>query len=197
MTRRCYGRGGRAASARELPSAFAFSDPRRFPDLTAWARRVPEDWGLVYRHFGNSQRFNEAGWLSRQAVRRGWTLLIAADADLALECGAAGVHWPEARLTHAAAWQRRCPGFVMTASAHSASALRRAGQAGMDAAFLSPVRPTLSPGAGSPLGLHRAGLMARRAGLPVYALGGMRARDIAHANRLGLAGIATVSGVKD
>jgi len=180
-----------------LPSAFAFSDPRRFPDLKAWAQRVPEGWGLVYRHFGRSQRFSEADWLSREAVRRDWTLLIAADAELALECGAAGVHWPEARLSHAATWQRRCRGFIMTASAHSPSALRRAGLAGMDAAFLSPVRPTLSPGAKTPLGLHRAGLMAQRAGLPVYALGGMRARDVAHAKKLGLAGIATVSGIED
>lgn len=67
----------------------------------------------------------------------------------------------------------------------------------MDAAFLSPVRSTQSPGAGQPLGLHRAALMAQRAALPVYALGGMGARDIAHAKRLGLAGIATVSGIRN
>lgn len=149
----------------------------------------------MYRHFGASDRGEIALALAERATQRGWLLLIAGDPELASQVGAHGVHWPEARIDEARAWRRKNRDAVFTLSAHSRMALRRAAHVGADAAFLSPVFATDSPGAGQALGLHRAASMAQAARLPVFALGGM---DQAHERRvknLGFAGLAMVSGV--
>lgn len=150
---------------------------------------------MIYRHFSAPDRLGIAQYLASKVRCQGGVLLIAADPDLARAVGAQGVHWPEARLSEAQAWRRHWPGAIVTASAHSPSALRRAERAGMDAVFLSPIRRTDSPGAGAPLGFFRSSAMARHSACPVYALGGMQAHDFTHAQNLGFSGIGLVSGV--
>ena len=98
-------------------------------------------------------------------------LLIADDPALAEETGAAGLHLPEVRMREALHWRARHSDWIITSSAHSLAALMRAGP--LDAVFLSPVFATASHPGASCLTPARAALIAARAPVPVYALGGV------------------------
>jgi len=177
-----------------LPSRILMTDPRRFPDIRAHTDTACAGWGVIYRHFGASDRNEIALALAHRATIRGWLFLIAGDPDLARAVGAHGVHWPESRIDEARVWRRKNRDAVFTVSAHSPLALRRAARVKADAAFLSPVMATNSPGANQPLGIHRASSMARAARLPVFALGGMDPTQERRINNLGFSGLAMVSG---
>jgi thiamine-phosphate pyrophosphorylase len=104
-------------------------------------------------------------------------LLIADDPGLAEELGAAGLHLPEARMREAGRWRARHPDWIITSSAHSLRALM--GAAPLDAVFLSPVFATTSHKDTKPLTPVRAAMIAAQARVPVYALGGITARNAA------------------
>lgn len=65
---------------------------------------------------------------------------------------------------------------------------------GMDFAVLGPVKRTASHEDGSPLGWEEFTKLARGAGLPVYAIGGLSREDLEQARLAGAHGIAMISG---
>ena len=103
------------------------------------------------------------------------TLVIADDPALAEEMGASGLHLPELRMREAGHWRARHPDWIITSSAHSLRALMHA--APLDAVFLSPVFATTSHKDARPLTAARAAMIAAHAPVPVYALGGITARN--------------------
>lgn len=174
-----------------LPPLIVLTDPRRYPDIEAFAESLPSGAVLIHRHFGRPEAAREAHALRRIADRSGLILLIATDPALALQCGADGVHWPERMIGQA---QTRHPaGLFLSASAHSRRAAERAARLGAEAILLSPVFETQSPGAGRPIGIWRAGVIARSVAAPVYALGGITPARAGRLTGLGFSGIATVS----
>jgi thiamine monophosphate synthase len=177
----------------DLPALFAFTDPARTPDPVALARRLPRGCGMVLRTFGRREIEAAAFELSRVAQAHGLYLTISADPELALRCGADGVHWPQARLGEAKRWRRRFK--LMTASAHDPAAARRA-QGLTDLVFVSQVFSSNSPSAGRPIGPFRIAAYARRATIPVYALGGITAGAIRRLERLGISGAGAIGGVQ-
>lgn len=179
-----------AAGAPAAPSLYFFTDPERTPDPIAIARRLPAGTAIVYRHFGAPDRATVARRLAAIAARKRLVLLIAADPDLAARVGAHGVHWPERLLPAALA-----PG-LHTASAHHRQALLRAAEAGASAIVLGPIFATRSAAANRPIGLFQASQMARGAGLPVIALGGVNANTAKRLHGRGFAGIAAVDAFK-
>ena len=104
-------------------------------------------------------------------------LLIADDPALAQAIGAAGLHLPERRMKEALHWRARHRHWIITSSAHSLKPLMAAH--GLDAVFLSPVFATASHRSARPLTPLRAAFIAARAPVPVYALGGITARNAA------------------
>lgn len=176
----------REAGSPPIPALYFFTDPARTPNPCAVARRLPRGTAIVYRHFGAPDRAHIARQLAAIARARGLILLIGADPSLADRVGAAGVHWPEGRL------EARARGGLMTASAHSAEACARAVAAGVDACILGPLFATRSATSNPPLGLFRASQIARGAGVPVIALGGLNAARARLLTGRGFAGIAAV-----
>ncbi len=170
------------------PALFAFTDPARTPDPLALARHLPAQSGLIYRTFGDPALRTLARAVVEQCHDRGAICLIAAEPDLALRTNADGVHWPEARLTGAAV--RSSPGLI-SASAHSPSAVRRA-QKLADIVFISAVFPSQSPRARHPLGVFRTAQYAKRAQMPVYALGGVNTHTIRRLSNIGVSGVGAV-----
>lgn len=158
----------------------------------ALAERLPPGCGLVYRAFGAADAAEVARALAVVARRRGLVFLIGADAGVAAACGAAGVHLPERLVAAAPRLRARQPRWLLTGAAHGARALLRAERAGLDAALLSAVFPSPSPSAGPPLGPARFARLARNAGLPVYALGGVTAATSPRLRRTGAAGFAAI-----
>ena len=159
----------------------------RAADWAAAARRLPHGSVVVVRAHDARRRHALAERLDGLA-----TLLIADDPALAEEIGAAGLHLPQRRMKEALHWRARHPDWIITSSAHSLGALM--GAKGLDAVFLSPVFATASHPGARPLTPPRAAFIAAQAPAPVYALGGVTARN---ATRLAPAfsGIAAIGSL--
>lgn len=103
----------------------------------------------------------------------GQVLLVNERVDVALTCGADGVHLPAAAMGPAAARRLLGPGALIGVSCHSVDDVARARAGGADYATFGPVWATPSKaGYGAPVGLDRL-REASRLGLPLVALGGV------------------------
>ncbi|ROR29696.1 Nudix family hydrolase [Inmirania thermothiophila] len=121
----------------------------------------------------------------------GARLLVNGDPALAEAVGADGVHLSASWLRRLEARPLPAPQLV-GASCHDRAELARARAIGADFAVLSPVRPTPSHPDAPALGWSRFAHLARGAGLPVYALGGVGPADLARARHAGARGIAAI-----
>jgi thiamine-phosphate pyrophosphorylase len=151
---------------RDMPLVLMTDD--RDADWARAARRLPPGSLVVVRARDARRRASLADQLSFAR------LLIADDHALAAKVGA-GLHLPERRMREAAHWRARHPHGIITASAHSLGALLHAQH--LDAVFLSPVFTTTSHTGTKPLTPVRVALMAAQSPVPVYALGGITARN--------------------
>jgi thiamine-phosphate pyrophosphorylase len=173
-----------------LPPIILMTDDERLPDPLRAARALPRGSMVIVRARRDERRRALAQALRPITQARGLFLLIAGDVGLALAVGADGVHLPEARLGEAAGLRARHR-LLITASAHSFSAVRRAGS--VDALLLSPVFPTASHPGRPALGPLRAGTMAWASPVPVYALGGVTADNALRLH--GFSGIAAIGAL--
>jgi thiamine-phosphate pyrophosphorylase len=189
------GAAKRNPRSRGLPSLLFLTDPWRTPDLAAAVAALPRGSGVVYRAFGDPNAVAIGLSLAALCRRRGLVLLIGADEALAARVGADGLHLPERGLSLARRIAARRKRWILTAAAHSRRALALAAAARLDAALLSPVFESRSPSAGSPLGPLRFARLVRRAGLPVYALGGIDHRTAPRLVSSGAAGLAAVKAL--
>jgi thiamine-phosphate pyrophosphorylase len=144
----------------------------RDADWTDAARRLPPGSVVVVRARDTAKRRALAEQLDGLA-----RLMIADDPVLAADIGAAGLHLPEKRMCEALHWRARFPDWIITSSAHSLCGLIHAGP--LDAVFLSPVFPTSSHPDARVLTPARAAFIAALSPVPVYALGGVTARNAA------------------
>ena len=91
------------------------SDPKLTPNLPAIIERLPRKTAIIYRHFGKSDRLEEAKKLRQITFKNQQQLLIGADPDLAIQVGADGVHFKrDESLTHLKIWRTRCPEWIIT-----------------------------------------------------------------------------------
>jgi thiamine-phosphate pyrophosphorylase len=156
-----------------LPVLWLFTDPRRALDPCASARRLPRGLaGVVFRHDGQPDRAALGRALAQICKARRLALVVAGDLRLAAALHA-GVHlrggrWP-------GPIRRKC---LTTSSAHGLADLWRAGRAGADLAFLSPVFATASHPGEPALGVCRWIGLARTANLRVVALGGVDGNSV-------------------
>ena len=116
----------------------------------------------------------------------------AAAVRLARRLGADGIHVPA---RHIGAL-RACGAadLLIGASCHDREELANARAAGAGFAVLGPVCPTRSHPERAPLGWPAFEALVRDAGLPVYALGGLRADDLPRAWAAGAQGVAAIRG---
>lgn len=162
------------------------TDDDRLPDPVTAARALPKG-SLVIVRSRNTKRRHALGEVLR-AQTHGLILLAADDPVLADRLH--GLHLPEVRARDAAHWRALRPDWVITVAAHSACGLYAPYA---DAALLSPVFATKSHPQAKILTAVRARLMARRALLPVLALGGVTVRNAALLP--GFSGIAAITAL--
>ena len=126
------------------------------------------------------------------AQRRGVSLLLNGNVDLALRLELDGVHLPAADLL---ALRERPfgPQRWLGASCHDERELDHAAAIGVDFAVVGPVLPTRSHADASPLGWERFAALCLRAPFPVYAIGGLDRGHLAAAIAAGGQGIAGIS----
>lgn len=127
------------------------------------------------------------------AEKGGARLLVNERADIALSCGADGVHLPAGSLPASAAVRTAPADWLVGVSCHTAEEVSRAAGEGASFAVLGPIFPT--PGKGPPLGLGVLGeacAALRPSGFPVLALGGVTVQNAALCLAAGASGVAAI-----
>ncbi|CAN5169750.1 thiamine phosphate synthase [soil metagenome] len=171
-----------------MPTLWLMTDERVAQDrLLRGAARLPRGSGIVLRHYRTAAAERRALFdtLRRIAVRRGLLLFLAGSEGQALAWGADGFHGREGRA-------RRLP---MSAPVHDMRELRVAERAGADVLFVSPLFATRSHPGGRVLGAFRFSALAKRAGMPVMALGGVGLRHVRLVRMLGAVGFGAIDGL--
>ncbi|TPG49605.1 thiamine phosphate synthase [Roseomonas nepalensis] len=165
-----------APGNRGLPTLWLLSDARRLPDPRAAAGRLPPGSAVLARDLDPAL----LGPLALLARRRGLRLVLAGEGRAALLLRA-GLHLPDRRpatgLLPFLLARRRPRPPLLSVAAHGRGGLARARRLGADLVLLSPVFPTASHPGAPALGPLRWGAVARGAGRPVVALGGVTARN--------------------
>ena len=167
------------------------TDDERLADPIAAARLLPKGTMIIVRSRDCDRRKAWANALVALGRTRQHIVLIANDADLAMHCGADGLHLAEANACQAVHWRALRPQWFISVAAHSARVGRLAEF--LDAVLLSPVFPTASHPGTSALLPVRANKMAAAFNTPVYALGGVTACNAVLLH--GFSGIAAIGGL--
>lgn len=121
--------------------------------------------------------------------RFGARALINADADLARQTGADGLHLTAAQLM---TLESRPDFPLVAASCHDAPELAQAARLGLDFAVLGPVKETASHPGRAGIGWQAWSELIARTPLPVYAIGGLAMNDMQSAWSAGAHGIAAI-----
>jgi thiamine-phosphate pyrophosphorylase len=144
---------------------------------------------IQVRNHGASAR--ELMGIVREAMKYA-PVLVNDRADVAMACGAAGVHLR----SHGVAPSRikSLGSLVVTVACHSDDDVRRAEAEGADYAVLAPVFSPLSkPDERPPLGLETLRRICATVRIPVIALGGITTANALQCEEAGAAGVAGIS----
>lgn len=167
-----------------VPRVVLLSDARNDNHLESAISRLPRGSALVFRHYHLPPAARRARFavLRRLCARRGVLIITAGEAR----------GWrADGRYGAPQSLGRPASGLRL-ATAHSLAEIGAAGRARASAILLSPVFPTRSHPGAPVLGPVRFLLLARRAPLPVIALGGMTKHRAA---RLPVRGWAAIDGL--
>ncbi len=133
----------------------------------------------------------------RAATRRHGALLLVNDrVDVALALEADGAHLARTSMRPADVRPLLGPDRWIGASAHSLDEAREAKAGGADFVVFGPVFETPSKAPyGPPVGLEALRAAARQLAIPVLAIGGVKAENVAQVGRAGADGFAVVSAI--
>jgi len=137
------------------------------------------------------------GRVIREITRKTGTLFIVNDRlDVALACGADGVHLGQDDMGVGVARQIAPPGFILGVSVGTLEEAVRAERDGADYVAVSPLFPTSSKNdAGPGYGLKVLQEIRQNVSVPVIAVGGINRNNVNDVLAAGADGIAVISAV--
>ncbi len=123
-------------------------------------------------------------------------LMVNSNAEVALACGARGIHLPERSVSTRLMRERLQPGALIGCSTHSTETAREAEADGADFITFGPVYDTPSKAVYGPAkGLRALAQTARAVKVPVFALGGVTPVRAGQCREAGAHGVAAISAV--
>ena len=170
----------------DWPRCWLMTDERMGDRLWEAIDRLPiGDGGVVVRHYGlpPDERAALAERIAALCRRRGLVLAIAKDEALATHLNADLLHHPD---------EVPGDGLPFSRPVHTLAEAGRARKEGAALVFVSPIHETRSHPEARPLGREMAKKIARAAGCPAIALGGMDARNFVRAEKDGFHGWAAI-----
>lgn len=197
--------------SRLLPLIF-MTDPARISDPIGLILSLPKSVNghmtIILRHFGDENRLQTARELRQLSFARDMQLLIGNDPELAIACGADGIHYTRAAEPQTIAmWKHRCPDWIVSQAGkkdplayidpnNDAAKQSEESLAHLDGLFISSVFESTSPSAGSPIGVSAFSALCRKLDVAVFALGGITPQTASTLMGSGTAGLASVSAIK-
>lgn len=152
---------------------------------------------LWYRNYADKppRQVEEITRIRQAVADAGARLVVGGAAAEALACHAEGAHLPSG--VSPQGFRHRTRVGLLGQSCHAIDEVRRAERAEADYVTLSPIWPPSSPKSQPrpPIGLAGLTDVASRTGIPIYALGGIDARNAAQCIAAGAFGVAVLGAV--
>ena len=190
---------------RSLPLSTSADADRLLLDTVEHAAAAGVDWVQLREKDYSGQEWEK---LLRESVRRvaargaATRIFVNDRLDVALACGAGGIHLSENGIPVAEACvaveeffsgHSRPRDFLVGASCHSLGAVVGAARAGADYIYFSPIFKTPSKANyGPPQGLERLSAVCKAVPVPVLAIGGITVGNAASCFAAGAAGVAAI-----
>ena len=137
----------------------------------------------------------EARQMALLCGRYGVPLIINDNVEVALACGAAGVHLGQQDMPIAQARRMAGPDLILGASAHTVQEALEAQAAGADYLGVGAVFSTSTKADAPPLSLTTLREICAAVSIPVVAIGGITETNLLQLTGCGAAGVAVVSAI--
>ncbi len=137
----------------------------------------------------------EARAMREVTARHGVPFIVNDDVEIALACGADGVHVGQSDLKACEARKRIGPGKILGVSVHTVEQAVQAAENGADYLGVGAVFSTSTKQDADRVSADMLQNICRAVSVPVVAIGGISAQNIAQLSGSGIAGVAVISAI--